>query len=98
MEVQTVAQLEPGQLTLVGVRELEKRMGMTRRVFYELEEQGEFPKRIRISHKHVAYYREEVQQYLAVVQAGGKWSEFVAAKAIERKLGAGWNEGAIAAE
>lgn len=74
----TAKQLEPDQLTLISVRDLENRMGMTRRVFYELEAQGEFPKRIPISHKNVCYFKEEVQQYLAVVQVGGKWSEYVA--------------------
>lgn len=62
--------LETDKLSLIKVKALEERIGTTRRVLYELEAQGEFPKRIPISHKVVCYSREEVQQYLAVRQAG----------------------------
>lgn len=81
MDGNTFTDFETDKLSLISVRDLEKRMGMTRRVFYELEEQGEFPKRIPISHKNVCYLREEVQQFIALRQTGQKWSDYVAARA-----------------
>jgi predicted DNA-binding transcriptional regulator AlpA len=56
------------ELALLELREVEAIMGCTRHLLHELEARGEFPKRIRISHRIVRYRLSDINAYLAAKQ------------------------------
>lgn len=62
---QTKMRQDRPDLALISIQDVEGLVGCTRNVIYRLEEEGRFPKRIKLGHKIIRYRLCEIEAWFS---------------------------------